>query len=60
MHLLAATDFSEHAGFAMERAAALASLHHDAALTVMHVYAAEGSKWSARCFALEVEEARGP
>lgn len=56
MHLLAATDFSEPAGLALDRATSLASLNPDAALTLMHVQAAEGLEVIRQMFSAEVEK----
>lgn len=42
LHLLATTDFSEPAEYALDRAVSLASLRPDASLTVMHVHTAAG------------------
>ena len=56
MHLLAATDFSEPAGFAVDRAAALAALHPEASLTVMHVHPTEGLEVVRQLFRTEIEE----
>jgi nucleotide-binding universal stress UspA family protein len=56
-HLLAATDFSTPAARALDRASALAALHHDASLTVMHVQPIEGLEVVRQMFAAEVEEA---
>ena len=56
MRLLAATDFSESAGLALDRAVSLASLHPDASLTLMHVQAAEGFEVVRQMFSAEVEK----
>ena len=56
MRLLAATDFSESAGLALDRAVSLASLHPEASLTLMHVQAAEGFEVVRQMFSAEVEK----
>lgn len=56
MRLLAATDFSDFAGLALDRAVSLASLHPDASLTLMHVLAAEGLEVIRQMFSAEIEK----
>jgi nucleotide-binding universal stress UspA family protein len=56
MHLLVATDFSEAAELALDRAISLASLDPGALLTVMHVQAAEGLEVIRQMFGAEVEK----
>lgn len=56
MRLLAATDFSDSAGLAVDRAVSLASLHPEASLTLIHVQAAEGFEVVRQMFAAEIEK----
>jgi nucleotide-binding universal stress UspA family protein len=56
VRLLAATDFSEPAGLALDRAVSLASLHPEASLTVMHVQTAEGLEVIRQMFSAELAE----
>jgi universal stress protein E len=55
MRLLAATDFSDSAGLAVDRAVSLASLHPDASLALMHVQATEGLEVVRQMFSAEVD-----
>jgi nucleotide-binding universal stress UspA family protein len=56
VRLLAATDFSEPAGLALDRAVSLASLNPEASLTLIHVQTAEGLEVIRQMFRAELEE----
>ena len=56
MRLLAATDFSDSAGLAVDRAVSLASLHPEASLALMHVQATEGLEVVRQMFSAEIEK----
>lgn len=56
MRLLAATDFSEGADFALDRAVSLASTNPDTSLTVMHVRTTEGLEVVRQMFSADIEK----